>query len=176
MSTSIVYLILSSKINAIIEVPGNAQAMLPFFNIVTNFVAFASPILYYVFFIITTRIMLSLTDLNFPREKSIDLPSMIGLCFLPVLIYAILYVIGLSSLEPNIKIADTQDIQSATLFWGLKFGQVNMLGTVAWILVYVLLILLLKQFVIKSFLKAVSLALIPTGIVLLIKECFEYFV
>jgi len=175
ISTSIVYLILSSKINAIIELSGISQAIIPFFNVATNFVAFTTPILYYVFFIMTTRIMLVLTDLNFSKEKSIDLPSMIGLCFLPLLIYSSLYVIGLSSLDPDMKIADTQDIQSVTLFWGLKFDQIKMFGTVAWVFVYVLLILLLRRFVIKSFWEVVPLALLPTAIVLLLKEFFEYF-
>lgn len=176
ISTSILYLVLSSKINALVEMPENLQAMLPFFNTVTNLVAFSTPILYYVFFIITTRMMLSLNDLNFPKEKSMDLPSMIGLCFVPVLIYVSLYVVGLSFIEPNMKIADAQNMENVTLFWGLKFGQVKMLGTIAWILFYVLLILLFRRFVIKSILKAIPLALIPTGIVLLLKELFGYFV
>ena len=88
------YFIISQELNKIIVVSNELGGLVRILFSFNNIVAVAVPILTFGFLLVTTKFMLDLFDLKFPKNKEYDLATVIGFCFLPILAYMIFFSVG----------------------------------------------------------------------------------
>ena len=167
--TAVFYFIVSHELNQLIAVPDELGGLVGILFSFNNIVAIAVPILTFVFLLITTKFMLSLHDLTFPKTGGYDLATVIGFCFLPILLYMILFSVGFSLLEEGTTIRTLEDFEGLVFFDSMHLDDLNALALMAWVLVYGLLAMALRRSLGIGWLKAIFLVTAPTFVVYLFK-------
>ncbi|MGI9551741.1 MAG: hypothetical protein ACR2MT_11105 [Aurantibacter sp.] len=167
--TAVFYLIISQELNKLIAVPEELDGLVGILFSFNNIVAITVPILTFVFLLVTTKFMLSLIDMKFPKTKAYDLATVIGFCFLPILLHMILFSIGFFLLDESTTIQSLEDFEALVFFNSLNLEDLNNLALMAWVLVYGLLAMALRRFLDIGLLKAIFLVATPTFFVYMFK-------
>lgn len=167
--TALFYLIISQELNKLIPVPEELDGLVGILFSFNNIVAITVPILTFVFLLVTTKFMLSLNELKFPKTGAYDLATVIGFCFLPILLHMILFSIGFFLLDEGTTIRSIEEFEALVFFNAFNLEDLNNLAFMAWVLVYGLLAMALRRFLDISLLKAIFLAGTPTFFVYLFK-------
>ena len=167
---STLFLLVSIEANELQKQISGSSGFLNFLYSTNNFVAFLIPILVFTFFIITTKFMFLILDIE-PGENSIH--HLISYSFVPLLIFMLFYLTNLIFFQKERTIESIEDVQKIEFIFNLKFEDFKIISLMGWSLVYILLIVQLIQKMKVSIGNSILIVLLPSIIVLLLKYIFE---
>lgn len=174
MATSFFYLnvsILANDFQRQISVSNN---FLEFLYSANNFVAFCIPLIAYIFFALTTKIMLFIVDMNMENnyEEKININELLGYSFIPLLIFMIFYFFNLAFLDSNINSID--DLDKMSFVFNLTFNDFKILSYISWFLIYLVLMVQLVLNEKIGILKSILIVFLPSLILYGFKILFGY--
>lgn len=174
LSTSIFYLNVSILANDFQRQISDSNSFLEFLYSANNFVAFCIPLIAYIFFAITTKIMLFLVDLNMEHnyEEKVKINEMLGYSFIPLLIFMIFYFFNLAFLDSNINSID--DLDKMSFVFNLTFSDFKILSYISWFLIYLVLMVQLVLNEKIEILKSILIVFLPSLILYGFKILFGY--
>ena len=167
--TALFYLIISQELNKLIAVPEELDGLVGMLFSFNNIVAVAVPVLTFVFLLVTTKFMLSLYDMKFPKTRAYDLATVIGFCFLPILLHMILFSVGFFLLDEGTTLRSVADFEALLFFNTLNLKDINNLALMAWALVYGFLAISLRNVLGIGILKAIVVVATPTSFLVLFR-------
>lgn len=166
--SSFFYLIVSMQANELQSQISSTSAFLKFLYATNNIVAFCIPIIVFVFFLSTIRIMLQLFESKQKVDfKEIDIRELVAYSLIPHLIFMIFYAFILVFFD--IEISGIENLESAKLAFGIDFFFIRKLSYLSWILVYVILFFLLFLRLRLSFVNSLTIVIVPSLIVYLFR-------
>lgn len=161
--------ILANNLQRQISIPNN---FVEFLYSANNFVAFCIPIIAFTFFAISTRIMLSLTDID-KKEKHQRINTILGYSFTPLLIFMIFYFFNFAFFIEN-GINTISDIENATFLFGLTFYDLRIISYLSWGSIYIILLFQLVYYEKICFIKSGLIVFLPSLILYLFKIGLSY--
>lgn len=174
MTTSFFYLNVSILANDFQRQISNSNNFLEFLYSANNFVAFCIPIIAYIFFALTTKIMLFIVDINmkYNYEEKVNVNELLGYSFIPLLIFMIFYFFNLAIVDNNIE--SIEDLNKMNFVFNLTFNDFKILSYICWFLIYVILTLQLVLNEKMEILKSILIAFLPSLILYGFKVLFGY--
>lgn len=174
LATSFFYLNVSILANDLQSQISDSNNFLEFLYSANNFVAFCIPLIAYIFFALTTKIMLFVVDINleYNYEENVDINKLLGYSFIPILIFMIFYFFILAL--HDINISSIEDLEQMSFIFYLTFNDFKILSYLSWFLIY---IVLLVQLVLKEkidILKSILIVFLPSLILYGFKILFGY--
>ena len=167
---STLFLLVSIEANELQKQISGSSGFLNFLYSTNNFVAFLIPILAYAFFIITTKFMFLIFDVE-PSEISVH--YIVSYSFIPLLIFMLFYLANLIFFQKEMIIESIEDVQRIEFIFNLKFEDFKIISLIGWLMVYVLLIIQLIKNMKISIGNSILIALLPSIIDLILKYTFE---
>lgn len=174
LSTSIFYLNVSLLANDFQRQISDSNSFLEFLYSANNFVAFCIPLIAYIFFAITTKIMLFVVDLNMEHnyEENIEINEMLGYSFIPLLIFMLFYFSNLAF--HNSDIDSIKDLEQMSFIFNLTFSDFKILSYISWGLIYIVLLIQLVLNEKIDILKSALIVFLPSLILYGFKLLFGY--
>ncbi len=135
------------------------------FSSINSAIALMIPVTLFVFYIITSYLILQLFDFEGDLTK---LTSPVLLSFTPIILYSFIYLELLFEIN-NVEFASATEILLHKNFFGLNLDLLNSVGIYFWSMFYIIYFFNLKKKLSISYGEAAATALFPTFLVLFLK-------
>ncbi|MEM5708432.1 hypothetical protein AAC907_12150 [Elizabethkingia meningoseptica] len=140
-----------------------------FLNVANNIVSISIPLLAFIFFVITIKIMAVLLSIE-PIDK-INYITVVSYGFIPLTIFMAVYFFNLSKYETFFGGMDK--IKDFKMMFGLTLYDFQLAGYFFWALIYLIMLFYLILEVKISAIKSLALVFVPTLVLVLFRFSFN---
>jgi len=173
IALSLMFLAISYQANDIQkQLSQQSNYLFDFFYTANNFVAFSIPIFAFVFFFITTKIMLMIFDIN--MENGL-LSKIIGNSFIGLFFSISFYAMNIYLYFDNIFVKTIKDVERIKFLFGLTFKSFEQINIFGWLCIYILMTYQIFKYTKINILKSIIIIATPSLTVYLIKHVFLNF-
>ena len=169
LATSVLFVLISFQANELqYQISKQTNGIIMFIYSTNNIIAFLLPIMFYVFVVLTTRMMLYIFDYESIVIKT-DLNKFVAYSFTPVFLTISFYAINIVRFSDIVIVNSMDDIKRIRFYFNLTFQDFERINTVGWIGFYTVLVLVLTNKLKINIIKSAIIVITPSLIVLLSK-------
>ena len=166
LATSVLFVLISFQANELqYQISKQTNGIIMFIYSTNNIIAFLLPIMFYVFVVLTTRMMLYIFDYESIVIKT-DLNKFVAYSFTPVFLTISFYAINIVRFSDIVIVNSMDDIKRIRFYFNLTFQDFERINTVGWIGFYTVLVLVLTNKLKINIIKSAIIVITPSLIVL----------
>ena len=166
LATSVLFVLISFQANELqYQISKQTNGIIMFIYSTNNIIAFLLPIMFYVFVVLTTRMMLYIFDYESIVIKT-DLNKFVAYSFTPVFLTISFYAINIIRFSDIVIVNSMDDIKRIRFYFNLTFQDFERINTVGWIGFYTVLVLVLTNKLKINIIKSAIIVITPSLIVL----------